>query len=121
MASRLSQEQIAELRSISPVRVARSQSFSLCHSQLMSALLRGMLLCELLDETFSNIHIKLIASATKVCPIISGMNDHCVISDPNIDHCGVGRGLRLSVSDKHSTCLMLMVVGRYLPVSWATP
>ena len=118
MASRLSQEQIAELRSISPVRVARSQSFSLCHSQLMS-LERNVI--ELLDQTFLNIHIKLIASATKVCPIISGMNDHCVISDPNIDHCGVGTGLRLSVSDKHSTCLMLMVVGRYLPVSWATP
>ena len=118
MASRLSQEQIAELRSISPVRVMRSQSFSLCHSQLMS-LERNVI--ELLDETFLNIHIKLIASATKVCTIISGMNDHCVISDPNIDHCGVGRGLRLSVSDKHSTCLMLTVVGRYLPVSWATP
>ena len=118
MASRLSQEQIAELRSISPVRVARSQSGSLCHSQLMS-LERNVI--ELLDQTFLNIHIKLIASATKVCTIISGMNDHCVISDPNIDHCGVGRGLRLSVSDKHSTCLMLTVVGRYLPVSWATP
>ena len=60
------------------VRQSLSQSTNVC-------LERNVI--ELLDETFLNIHIKLIASATKVCPIISGMNDHCVISGSNIDHC----------------------------------